>query len=356
MKTMFIAGCIAVCSVSAYAAAFEGVPDRDVVYKRVGDTELKLHIFNPPNLSESDKRPAIVFFFGGGWFQGHPRQFYPHCEYLASRGMVAMSAEYRVSSRNKTTPKECVMDGKSAVRWIRQHAAELGIAPDKVMAGGGSAGGHVAAATGTTKGFEEDGEDLGISSRPCALVLFNPVFDNGPRGYGYDQVKAYWKQISPMHNIDSNTPPTIVFLGTKDALIPAATAEAYQKRMQESGNRCDLHLYEGQPHGFFNYNQKENYTKTVIAMDRFLASLGYLVGEPTIQGAGTSQKAAVTSVQDGFVSRLWAAPWCVENVAGASLDRAEIALERTWLGDRCTFRLTNKGARLVTTQDGRPSG
>lgn len=256
-------------------------PERQVVYKTVGTTELKLHVFNPEGHKPSDRSPAVVFFFGGGWNRGSPSQFYPHCKYLASRGMVAMSAEYRVKTRNDTTPRECVKDGKSAIRWIRQHAKELGIDPERIAAGGGSAGGHVAAATGTIKGLEEEGENLGVSSRPDALILFNPVYDNGPGGFGHNRVKEYWREFSPMHNISEKTPPTIVFLGTKDKLIPVATAKEYKRLMEEKGRRCDLHLYEGQPHGFFNYTKRDNYTKTVIEMDRFLASLGYLKGEPT---------------------------------------------------------------------------
>ncbi|MBT3293707.1 MAG: alpha/beta hydrolase [Verrucomicrobia bacterium] len=268
-----------VCGVNA---AEKSVPDRTLTYKKSGAVELKLHVFSPEDHKASDRRPAIVFFFGGGWHSGTPSQFYEHCTYLASRGMVAMSAEYRVKSRNKTTPRECVMDGKSAVRWIRNHAEELGIDPKRVAAGGGSAGGHVAAATGTTKGFEEEGEDLTVSSRPNALVLFNPVYDNGPGGFGHARVAGYWKDFSPMHNISKETPPTVVCLGTKDNLIPVKTAREYKRLMEAEGRRCDLHLHEGQPHGFFNYSQRENYTKTVIEMDRFLASLGYLKGEPTL--------------------------------------------------------------------------
>jgi acetyl esterase len=275
---------VTACSLPAYALENKGfIPDRSLEYKTIGKTKLKLHLFNPEVHKPSDKRPAIVFFFGGGWNGGSPSQFYPHCKYLASRGMVAMSAEYRVKSRNNTTPCECVKDGKSAIRWIRQHAEELGIDPGRIAAGGGSAGGHVAAATGTTRGFEEEGEDLSISSRPDALVLFNPVFDNGPNGYGHTRVKTYWKEFSPIHNISQDTPPTIVFLGTKDKLIPVKTAKEYKRLMEEKGRRCDLHLYEGQPHGFFNYTKQENYTKTVIEMDRFLASLRYLEGEPILQ-------------------------------------------------------------------------
>jgi acetyl esterase/lipase len=258
-------------------------PDQLLTYKEIGGVELKLHVFTPDGHQSSDRRPAIVFFFGGGWRSGSPDQFYPQCEYLASRGMVAMSAEYRVETRNDTTPRECVKDGKSAVRWIRQHAKELGIDPQRIAAGGGSAGGHVAAAAGTTEGFEEEAEDLTVSSRPNALVLFNPVYDNGPNGYGHDRVEAYWETFSPMHNISEDTPPTVVFLGTEDDYIPAQTGKEYKRRMDEKGRRCDLHLYEGQPHGFFNYKDIENYTMTVIEMDRFLASLDYLEGDSPYQ-------------------------------------------------------------------------
>ena len=266
-----------------WALDVEGfTPDAKPVYKTVGDTQLRLHIFNPKGHKASDKRPAIVFFFGGGWNGGSPSQFHPHCAYLASRGMASLSADYRVKSRNGTSPRECVMDGKSAVRWIRANAGKLGVDPDKVAAGGGSAGGHVAAATGTTKAFNEPGEDDTVSCVPDVLVLFNPVYDNGPDGYGHARVKDYWRDISPMHNLSAQTPPTIVFLGTKDKLIPVATAEAYRKKMKDLGVRSDLHLYEGQPHGFFNLRNKDYYVKTVIEMDRFLESLGFLKGEPTI--------------------------------------------------------------------------
>ena len=145
---------------------------------------------------------------------------------------MAIAAEYRIKSKHNTTPQECVKDGKSAIRWVRQHASELGIDPNKVIAGGGSAGGHVAAATATTKVFNEEGEDTSISCIPNALVLFNPVFDNGPiGGWSPDKVKDYWQDISPAHNISDKTPPTIVFLGTNDKLIPVKTAERFKKNM-----------------------------------------------------------------------------------------------------------------------------
>ena len=85
-------------------------PTRVDVYKTASETELKVFIFEPDGHKTKDKRPCAVFFFGGGWTGGTPTQFYPHCAYLASRGMVAI-ADYRVKSRQKTTPFECVKDG-----------------------------------------------------------------------------------------------------------------------------------------------------------------------------------------------------------------------------------------------------
>lgn len=258
--------------------AAAATPDKKVVYKTLGDTSLQLHVFNPKGHQASDQRPVIIFFFGGGWVSGSPSQFYPHCAHLAGKGMVAIAAEYRVKKTHHTTPLECVKDGKSAIRWVRQHAAELGIDPKRVAAGGGSAGGHVAAATGHTTGFEEDGEDPTISTRPNALVLFNPVLDNGPDGWGHKQVREYWKNFSPLHNITKEDPPAIVFLGTKDKLIPVSAMQDYQQRMKALDIRCELKLYQGEGHGFFNANKGDgsSYTQTVAEMDQFLTSLGYL--------------------------------------------------------------------------------
>lgn len=248
-------------------------------YKTVGESELKLHVFNPSDHKASDQRPAIVFFFGGGWNGGTPEQFFPQCEYLAKRGMVAISAEYRTKKHHGTSPLECANDGKSAIRWVRSNAQTLGIDSSKILAGGGSAGGQVAATIANCLQINDDADDLTISPRVAALVLFNPVFDNGPNGYGYDRVKDYWEKFSPMHNISDYSVPTLVMLGSKDHLIPVTTAEDYKKRMEAFGKRCDLHLYENQTHGFFNPKNPEFYKKTVADMDQFLVSLRFLTAQ-----------------------------------------------------------------------------
>ena len=94
------------------------VPHKEITFKEVEGTDLKLHIFGPKGEKEDQHKAAIIFFFGGGWVGGTPKQFYPHCEHLSKKGMLAISAEYRTEKSHRTTPFQCVEDGKSAVRWI----------------------------------------------------------------------------------------------------------------------------------------------------------------------------------------------------------------------------------------------
>ena len=198
--------------------------------------------------------------------------------------MVVFLADYLVRKRQGTTPRECVADGKSAVRFIRANAERFGIDPNRLAAGGGSAGGHVAAAAGMCDGLDEPGEDTSVSSKPNALVLFNPVYHTGPEhGYGYERIKEWYPAISPSANISKDDPPTIVFLGTEDKLIPVVIAMDFQAEQEAAGIQSELHLYEGEPHGFFNLSigagKKEHFLDTVLKADAFLTSLGYLEGE-----------------------------------------------------------------------------
>ena len=147
-------------------------PDaRTETYKTIGDVDLKLWIFDPPNHKKNDPRPAIVFFFGGGWKAGNPAQFEQHCRYLASQGMVAMTADYRVLSRHKSLANKAVEDAESAIRWVRENAQRLGVDPNRVAAGGGSAGGHLAACLGAVPALNEQASKK-TSSVPNALALF----------------------------------------------------------------------------------------------------------------------------------------------------------------------------------------
>lgn len=251
------------------------------VYKQASGDDLWIYRFDPADHDPArDRRPAVVFFFGGGWAGGSVKQFEQHARYLAGRGMVTFLADYRVKSRQGTQPDACVADGKSAVRWIRSRAEALGIDPKRIAAGGGSAGGHVAAAAGICDGLDDPHDaHPDVSSKPDCLLLFNPVYDNGPAGYGHDRVKPWFPAISPAHNISADDPPTIVFLGTRDRLVPVATAERFAAALEKAGVRSELRLYADQPHGFFNEKKSpDSFRDTLEQTDAFLVSLGWLTG------------------------------------------------------------------------------
>jgi acetyl esterase/lipase len=260
------------------------IPDIEPVkveYKTMDTVHLYLHVYRPENFDKNKEYNAIVFFHGGGWNQGSYKAFQRQSRYLASRGMIAISADYRVKRVHGTTPFDAVEDAKSAIRYVRKHAGELNINPNMIAAGGGSAGGHLAAACGVITGLEPKGEDLSVSSKPDALVLFNPVYDNSKNGFGYRRMGGRYKEISPLHNIKKGAPPTIVFFGTKDKTTPVASSKEYEKRMKEAGNRIELNLYEGAEHRFFN--KSPYFEDTLYKTDVFLTSLGYLKGKPTIK-------------------------------------------------------------------------
>lgn len=262
-----------------------------IAYKQASDDTLHVHVFKPEGWTARDTRAAIVFFFGGGWVGGNPGQFEPQCKHLADRGMVAITAEYRVKSRHSVHPAECVADAKDAVRWVRSHAAELGIDSARIAVSGGSAGGHVAASTATLDKLPED-TDSEISCEPNALILYNPVCDTTLKGYGGKRLGDRMTELSPVHNIKPRMAPTLVFHGNADKTVPYENAVRFQSEMAKAGNACELVTYEGSGHGFFNKGRKDNrYEDTTRRLDEFLVKIGYLAptAATTIAGRTVSQ-------------------------------------------------------------------
>lgn len=257
------------------------------VYKKLTDRELTLYVIRPEGAKADERRPAIVYFHGGGWVGGKPTQFETQARYFASRGLVTVLVEYRLLGKgDKAPPTVCVQDAKSAMRWVRGHAAELGVDPDRIASAGGSAGGHLAAAVSTLPGLDDPQDDLAVSPKSNAMLLFNPVFNNGPGQWGYERVGERYKEFSPAHNITAETPPAIVFLGDKDKHIPVQVLNDFKAAMEKAGVRCEAHVYAGQEHGFFNHSSSDpaaDYaSQTTRAADLFLNSLGWVKGDPTI--------------------------------------------------------------------------
>jgi acetyl esterase/lipase len=245
--------------------AFEGA--ERVVYRSAPQAELAFHLVRPPARFEGP-RPAVLFFFGGGWNTGTPAQFEPHARALAQRGIAGILVEYRVASRHKTTPYDSVDDAFAAWAYVRENAARLKLDPARIAASGGSAGGHLAACLGT----------LGRSSaRPAALVLFNPAVDTaaGPSISARFGERA--RDVSPLHHVSSATPPTLILHGAADATVPIATVRQFCSAMKAVSRPCELAEYEGAGHGFFNANRENGkyYQATLARAIEFLAAAGF---------------------------------------------------------------------------------
>ncbi|PKA99614.1 acetyl esterase/lipase [Flavobacteriaceae bacterium MAR_2009_75] len=260
-----------------------GFSQDTISYKKIDNIKLYLEIYRPKEFDKTMSYPAIIFFFGGGWIEGTRKHFVPHAKYFSQRGVMCFLADYRIQNSHGTTPFESLKDAKSAIRFIRKNVDSLHIHSNKIIASGGSAGGQLAAASAMVSGFEEGTDDLSISSVPDALVLFNPVIDNGPGGYGYERIGEQYKNFSPLHNVKKGNPPTIIFSGTDDHLIPVQTLAYFKTILEKVGTRCDLHLFDNQGHGFFNYRHFDTYKSTVETTDSFLQSIGFLKETPIIK-------------------------------------------------------------------------
>ena len=244
------------------------------VYKTIAGTELRLHGFSPARPDAARRHPAIVFFFGGGWRTGQVTQFVPQARHLASRGMVAIVADYRVAARHQTTPFDAIADAKSAIRWVRTHAAELGVDPNRLAAGGGSAGGHIAVSAAVLDAVDDAGTDTRVSPKPEALVLFNPVVDTS----AIVQFGNRARDASPLLHVTAALPPTLIMHGEADTTVPFSSVVQFCEKARSLGARCQVAGYAGASHGFFNFGRDDGkwYRETLQEADRFLTRLGYL--------------------------------------------------------------------------------
>jgi acetyl esterase/lipase len=251
-------------------------PTCKVVYKTVGLRSLSLHVFLPDGHRATDRRPVYMTFHGGGWSGRTPRYFYPFARHFADLGMVGISVEYRLLNKPQgVTVSDCVKDGRSAVRYLRQHASELGCDPERIVVTGGSAGGHLAVGTALFKGIDEEGEDTSVSCLPDLMALYYPVIDTSEAGYGRDKIGARWRDLSPVDQVRPNLPPTLVLHGTGDAVTPFAGAQRFHERMQEARNDCELIAFEGGRHGYFIFDL-DLFVQAMAQTEAFLRKHGML--------------------------------------------------------------------------------
>ncbi len=221
-------------------------------YRQVDGRDLSALVFEPTDSAEDSElpRPAVLFFHGGGWVGGKPEQFTPFAQYLAARGAVCFSFEYRlIKSGGKVQPQDCLDDAVGALQYVVDHAEQWRIDPHKIAVGGGSAGGHLATALVTLV------SDPPV--QPAALLLYNPALDISEDGWkgGAVQVRRAGGEpmdFSPADHVDHALPPTVIFHGTEDTTVPLIVIHRFRDRARQAGGEVVLHEYEGRGHGFFN--------------------------------------------------------------------------------------------------------
>ena len=270
---------------------FDG--ENKVLYKQApdalgGTAKLYLHIFNPTDWKATDKRAAVIMFHGGGWGQGSPDRYVPDARYWATRGAVGIAPQYRLGVREGMPPPECVADAKSAVRYVRAHAAELGIDPQKIAVGGESAGAHIAACTGTLTTYDDPKDDLSVSCVPNALVLEFPYSMITTVGNKKDD-------MSPLHFVTPKTPPTIFIAGEQDGIAPAERGKDWGNQMQGGGNEFRYFIYRRahHPSGHQDMTKPGQEDDMIRQEDLFLEKLGFLTGAPTVPAMDDAAIAAL---------------------------------------------------------------
>ena len=235
-----------------------------ILYKKTPQGDMYMYLLRPIGKSKKPL-PAIVYFTGGGWVGGDVEGQIPNAAWFRDHGIIGIDADYRVKSRQGTSPVECIQDAKSAIRYVRAHAKQLGIEPDRIIAAGGSAGGHLAACT-FLDGGDTPGEDLKISSKPDALVLHNPVLGEG---FG-QEFFAVHPEFSPILHVKKGWPPTILSNGTKDNTTPFEAAEKFTRLMKEAGNICELIPVKDADHSCDWPVSNPNFLPTLRRMTEFL--------------------------------------------------------------------------------------
>ena len=253
-----------------------------VVFKNASGVDLNIHIIKPDRWVQSDQRPAIVFYYGGGWRNAYLTAFESHARYYASQGLVCFIAEYRVFNDHGTLPFDCVIDAQDSFAFVRNNAKKFGINPNMIIASGGSAGGHLAACLGTV----EDDRN-GTASKPNAMVLFNPrviVDPENPQYAFVQELGAEAIEISPYHHIDKDTPPCIIYHGTSDDLVPYEDSVLFHQKLIDIGIKSSIELFENREHSFFYGNKEtpgyamrgEDFQKTLDLTDSFLRGLTFI--------------------------------------------------------------------------------
>lgn len=209
------------------------------IYRQVGARSLRVHIFQPAETGS--KRPAILWFFGGGFRTGDTASLLDSAKVLSQHGYVVALADYRILCRDGVTALAALDDARGAEAWLRANARKLGIDEKRIALGGSSAGGLLAATTALR---------ASPANRPAALVLINPMLDLSTGMWAGDQTPAEGAAASASLLPLEGLPPTIIFHGDADEIVPIQSSRAFCARAVAAGRACRLVEYPGMHHSF----------------------------------------------------------------------------------------------------------
>jgi acetyl esterase/lipase len=224
------------------------------IYRKLKPEPLRLFVVTPAGWRANDHRPALIHFFGGAWTRGNPSKSIGWARMAAKWGMVGIAPDYRTANRFDTTPMEATADARCAMRWVEDHATDLGIDINRIVVAGTSAGGHLALWTAIEKApFGSNPEDS-PTTKPAALVLISAPADTTPATW--DNNPKFLKRfgphigdVSPLQNLDATMPPIIMFHGDADPTVPYRTAVALRDKLVANSNVCEFITIPGGGHG-----------------------------------------------------------------------------------------------------------
>ena len=259
---------------------------RDIVYRRIAGTVLKLDVVAPAN--DGTDRPAILQIHGGSWVMGDKReQGWPLLSHLAANGWVCFNLNYRLSP-GATFPDHLV-DLKAGLVWIREHADQWGIDPDFIAVTGGSAGGHLAALMGLTAndpeyqpGFEHADTSLQAAVPIYGVYDFTSRLGTNRLPFWYrrlerqimkafrDDEPAKFRRASPIERIHPEAPPFFVIHGDRDTLAPVEEARYFANELRETSKAPVVYAELGGAQHAFDLFCSPRTSHMLVAVLQFL--------------------------------------------------------------------------------------
>lgn len=281
-------------SMASLAQAEKSTVIKDIEFARIGQRKLLMNLTLPPGAPQK-RFPAIIHVHGGGWCMGDHNADLTEEYGLNGQGFVTGSITYRLS-QEAPYPAQ-IHDCKAAIRFLRANAAKYGIDPDRIGVWGGSAGGHLVALLGTTADIsllEGDSGNLEYSSRVQAVCdMFGPtdfsetamkqytmpeVIDmvTGLLGGTYQQKRGLARMASPVEFVSKDDPPTLIFQGDNDTLVPMYQSEVFYNALKRVGVDVTFVKVKNAGHGFINYPVSDPTYKQIkqMVLDFFRKNLG----------------------------------------------------------------------------------